>query len=95
MESLYQGKNEQIKYHSGALIRYVLPNGPAASGGLKVGDLIISIGNKSITGAASVVNEINNNGDKKPMVFVVLRNNQKLKIIITPTDMNNLSRRKK
>ncbi len=75
---------------SGAVIKYVAPNGPAEKGGLKINDLIISIDNKKILTPADVVQKINQNNLKSTMKIRILRKNRELVKFINPIDIFEL-----
>tara|TARA_Y100001968_G_scaffold132243_1_gene120710 strand:+ start:1532 stop:2680 length:1149 start_codon:yes stop_codon:yes gene_type:complete len=83
-------KNGNTYRNKGAKIRYLIPNGPAEIGGLKVNDIIIKVGNKIINNPSDVVNKINDNGINKPLDFKVQRKNYVLNISIIPIDLNDL-----
>jgi len=78
------------KRESGAIIKYVTPNGPAEKGGLKINDLIISINNETITNPADVVQKINQNNLKSPMRIKILRRNIEYTKMILPIDIYDL-----
>ncbi len=77
-----------INNSNGAMVRYVIPKSPAEIGGLKNGDVIISVGGRQVNGPANVVTEINAHGANKPLKFEIRRNNRPIKLIITPIEMN-------
>ena len=75
---------------SGAIVRYLTPNGPAEKGGLKVNDLIISINNQQIETPADVVQKINNNNLKSTLKIKIIRENTEYIKIIKPIDIDEL-----
>lgn len=75
---------------NGALIAYVLPNGPAAQKGLKPKDIIISINNKTIYKPQDVIDSINKNGIKKDMVFTIVRGVGIFRVTIIPVDLSDI-----
>ena len=75
---------------SGAVIRYVTPNGPAEKGGLKINDLIISINNEKILTPADVVQKINQNNLKSTLKIKILRKNIEYIKNIKPIDIYEL-----
>ena len=85
-----QTRGDYIDPKDGAIIRYLIPGAPAERGGLRVNDLIISVGNKSIKDPSDVVNAINNHGINTPLSFLVIRENKKIKLLVQPIDMNSL-----
>jgi len=75
---------------SGAIIKYLTPNGPAEKGGLKVNDLIISINNKKISTPADVVQKINHNNLKSNLKIKIIRGNKEYTKIVKPIDIYDL-----
>ena len=75
---------------SGAIIKYLMPDGPAEKGGLKVDDLIISINNEKISTPADVVQKINKNNLKSTLKIKILRKNIESIKYIKPIDINDL-----
>ena len=74
----------------GAIIKYLMPNGPAEKGGLKVNDLIISINNEKISTPADVVKKINKNNLQSALRIKILRENIESIKIIKPVDIYDL-----
>ncbi len=77
----------------GAMIRYVAPGGPAEIGGLREGDVIISIGRKPMDDPAAVVTAINRHGVGKPLSFGIRRKKRILEFLIKPIEMNKIGTR--
>tara|TARA_B100000965_G_scaffold330932_1_gene294874 strand:- start:1089 stop:2267 length:1179 start_codon:yes stop_codon:yes gene_type:complete len=75
---------------SGAIIKYVTPNGPAEKGGLKVNDIIISINNEKILTPTDVVQKINLNNLKSNLKIKILRGNNEYIKTIKPIDIYDL-----
>ena len=75
---------------SGAIIKYVTPNGPAAKSGLKINDLIISINNEKIATPADVVQQISKNNLKSTLKIKILRDNIEYVKSIKPIDIYDL-----
>ncbi len=75
---------------SGAMIRYVIPGAPADVGGLKVGDVIISIDKKRVNGPENVISAINQHGANSPLLFTIKRGKRHIKLSITPVEMSNI-----
>ena len=75
---------------SGAIIKYLTPNGPAEKGGLKIDDLIISINNEIISTPADVVQKINQNDLKSNLKIKIIRNKKEYLKIIKPIDIYEL-----
>ena len=74
----------------GAIIKYLMPNGPAEKGGLKVNDLIISINNEKISTPADVVKKINKNNLQSTLRIKILRDNIETIKNIKPVDIYDL-----
>ena len=74
----------------GAVIKYVMPNGPAEKGGLKVNDLIISINNEKISTPTDVVQKINRNNLESSLKIKIIRKNIESLKIIQPIDIYDL-----
>ena len=77
---------------NGAVIRYVVSGGPADKGGLKVDDVIVTVGKKKVTGPADVVTAINRHSVGKPLDFGIARGNKQLKMMIYPAEMELIER---
>jgi len=88
--NIKQKSNFLSQRESGAIIKYVTPNGPAEKGGLKINDLIISINNKKIKTPADVVQKINQNNLKATLKITIIRENTELTKFIKPIDIYDL-----
>ncbi len=88
--NIKQKSNFLSQRENGAIIKYVIPNGPAEKGGLKINDLIISINNEIISTPADVVQKINQNDLKSTLKIKILRNKTKYIKIIKPIDIYDL-----
>ena len=88
--NIKQKSNFLSQRESGAIIKYLLPNGPAEKGGLKVNDLIISINNVKISKPADVVKIINKNNLKSTLKVKILRKNIGYTKLIKPIDMYDI-----
>ncbi|KPU28180.1 zinc metalloprotease [Caloranaerobacter sp. TR13] len=64
-------------------IEKITPNFPAENSGLKKGDKIVQINDKTITKWEEIVTEINK-GENKKLEIIVLRGNEKKKFIVKP-----------
>ena len=73
--NIKQKSNFLSQTEDGAIIKYLMPNGPAEKGGLKVNDLIISINNEKISTPADVVKKINKNNLQSALRIKILREN--------------------
>ncbi len=76
----------------GAQVNFVVPNGPAAFGGLRVGDVIVSVGREPMSGPSDVVNAINQHGVAMPLSFGVRRGNRRFELLVTPVEMSSMRR---
>ena len=75
---------------SGAIIKYLTPNGPAEKGGLKINDLIISINNEKISTPADVVQKINHNNLESTLKIKIIRGLNEYTKTIKPIDIYDL-----
>ena len=88
--NIKQKSNFLSQTEDGAIIKYLMPNGPAEKGGLKVNDLIISINNEKISTPADVVKKINKNNLQSALRIKILRENIEFIKIIKPVDIYDL-----
>ena len=88
--NIKQKSNFLSQTEDGAIITYLMPNGPAEKGGLKVNDLIISINNEKISTPADVVKKINKNNLQSALRIKILRENIESIKIIKPVDIYDL-----
>ena len=88
--NIKQKSNFESQTEDGAIIKYLMPNGPAEKGGLKVNDLIISINNEKISTPADVVKKINKNNLQSALRIQILRENIESIKIIKPVDIYDL-----
>ena len=88
--NLKQKSNFLSQKEDGAIIKYLMPNGPAQKGGLKVNDLIISINNEKISTPADVVQKINRNNLQSNLKIKILRKGIESVKIIKPIDIYDL-----
>ncbi|WP_269612029.1 trypsin-like peptidase domain-containing protein [Prochlorococcus marinus] len=88
--NIKQKSNFLSQTEDGAIIKYLMPNGPAEKGGLKVNDLIISINNEKIYTPADVVQKINRNNLKSNLKIKIIRENIYFIKIIKPIDIYDL-----
>ena len=88
--NIKQKSNFLSQTEDGAIIKYVMPNGPAEKGGLKVNDLIISINNEKTSTPADVVQKINQNNFQSPLKIKIIRDNIESIKIIKPIDFYDL-----
>tara|TARA_X000000368_G_scaffold324952_1_gene262022 strand:+ start:127 stop:1305 length:1179 start_codon:yes stop_codon:yes gene_type:complete len=91
LSSNIKQKNNFLSHReSGAIIKFVTPNGPAEKGGLKINDLIISINDKDIKTPADVVQRINQNNLKSNLKIKIIRENIEHVKTIKPIDIYDL-----
>ena len=88
--NIRQKSNFLSQTESGAIVKYLLPNGPAEKGGLKVNDVIISINNDPIFTPSDVVQKINENNLEFALKIKILRNNMESVKTIKPIDIYDL-----
>jgi len=88
--NIKQKSNFLSQTEHGAIIKYLMPNGPAEKGGLKVNDLIISINNKKIVTPSDVVQKINKSNLQSTLKIKILRKDIELVKIIKPIDIYDL-----
>ena len=88
--NIKQKNNFLSQTEDGAIIKYLMPNGPAKKGGLKVNDLIISINDEKISTPADVVKKINKNNLQSALRIKILRENIESIKIIKPVDIYDL-----
>ena len=71
----------------GAVIRSVVPGGPAARAGLKVDDVIVSVEGLPIDGPAEVVSAIDRHGVGRPITFGLIRGDSRIELPVTPVEL--------
>ncbi|CAI8236232.1 MAG: trypsin-like peptidase domain-containing protein [Prochlorococcus sp. ALOHA_A2.0_51] len=71
----------------GAVIRSVVPGGPAARAGLKVDDVIVSVEGLPIDGPAEVVSAIDRHGVGRPITFGLIRGDSRIELAVTPVEL--------
>lgn len=88
--NIKQKSNFLSQKESGAIIKYLMPNGPAEKGGLKVNDLIVAINNEKTSTPSDVVQKINQNNLKSTLKIKILRKNKEFIKNILPIDIYDL-----
>ncbi|WP_413389603.1 trypsin-like peptidase domain-containing protein [Prochlorococcus marinus] len=88
--NIKQKSNFLSQRESGAIIKYLIPNGPANKGGLKINDLIISINNEKISSPADVVQKINQADLESTLKIKIIRKNIESIKFIKPIDIYDL-----
>ena len=71
----------------GAVIRSVVPGGPAARAGLKVDDVIVSVEGLPIDGPAEVVSAIDRHGVGRPITLGLIRGDSRIELAVTPVEL--------
>jgi S1-C subfamily serine protease len=77
-----------INVDKGALIGEVIPNSPAAQGGVKNNDIIVSVNNQAVASAAEVQNEVEKSQIGAEMVLGLRRNGQDVQVKVRPAPFN-------
>ncbi len=88
--NIKQKSNFLSQRENGAIIKYLVPKGPAEKGGLEIEDVIISINGKKILTPNDVVNIINENDLKTPLEITISRNNRTQRKFVQPIDIYDL-----
>ena len=73
-----------LKRDHGVIIAGVLVNGPAARGGMRVGDIVVSLNQQPVTDAIGFLNQIAPLKPGEPAALTVLRGGKELTLNITP-----------
>ena len=76
----------------GAVVRSLVPKGPADVAGLQTDDVIVSIGGVEVKGPEDVVTAIDRHGVGRPLNLVVQRAGKRLPLMLTPVEMRALQR---
>jgi S1-C subfamily serine protease len=74
----------------GALVRSVIPSGPAAQAGLGPGDVITAVDGAPVPGPAQLTQIVERNGVGRPMLVRLLRQGQVLEVSVTPVELSSL-----
>ena len=85
-ETSYETNKSLVK------VGYVVPNSPAYDSGIKINDIILSVGKVDVKSTADVISSISNNGIKKSINISLKRGNKIIRLKVKPTDISNLSR---
>jgi serine/threonine-protein kinase len=75
----------KIASNNGVLLVSIIPQSPAATGGLKAGDVIRSINNQPVTTIEEALNLVGNSTIGSPLPIEVERNGQLLQVTVNPT----------
>ena len=79
-------------FADGAVVRTLVPGGPAALAGLQVDDIIVAIGGASVRTPADVVTAVDRHGVNRPLQVRVRRGDRRLSLTVTPVEMQMLLR---
>jgi len=82
----------EVKNTKGVAITGVLQNGPAATAGIKPGDVIEQVGSTPITQVAELLSAVAALSPKKPVEFLIKRKDQELKLLVTPAQRPKIKR---
>ena len=74
----------------GAVVRSVVPSGPAARAGLRPGDVITAVGEQPVRDPAQLTQLVERNGVGRPMDLTVQRQGQSLRLQVTPVELSTL-----
>ena len=77
---------------SNVKVGYVVPNSPAEKSGIKINDIILTVGKKNIKKSSDVISAISKNGINKSIHISLKRGNKLIKLRVNPTDIRNLSK---
>lgn len=75
---------------TGALVRSVMPAGPAARAGLRVGDVITAAADQPVRDPAQLTQLVERNGVGRSMELTVQRQGQPLRLQVTPVELSSL-----
>jgi S1-C subfamily serine protease len=78
---------------NGVLVMQVIPNSPAASAGLRQGDVITQIAGQKITTAEQLQNVVEKSKINQPLKVTVQRNNQTQELTIRPGELQEAATR--
>jgi S1-C subfamily serine protease len=74
----------------GAVVRSVMPAGPAARAGLRVGDVITAAADQAVRDPAQLTQLVERNGVGRSMELTVQRQGQTLRLQVTPVELSSL-----
>ena len=87
LDGARSGSGSQVQ---GAIVRSVMPNGPAARAGLRPGDRIVAVGDQTVRDPAQLTQLVERNGVGRPMQLQVQRQGQNLTLQVTPVELSSL-----
>jgi S1-C subfamily serine protease len=77
-----------IDVDRGALIGKIIPNSPAAQGGVKINDIIVAVNGQPVASAGEVQNEVEKSQVGAEMVLGLRRNGQDIQVKVRPAPFN-------
>ncbi len=77
-----------IDVDKGALIGRVIPNSPAAQGGVRDNDIIVSVNGRAVASAAEVQNEVEKSQIGSEMLLGIRRAGEEVQLKVRPTAFN-------
>jgi S1-C subfamily serine protease len=77
----------QLPERDGALVQRVLENSPAATTGLRRGDLVVSVAGQPIRDPAALLQRVDRSEVGQPLAITVLRNQRELTLSISPAPL--------
>jgi S1-C subfamily serine protease len=77
-----------IDIDRGALIGKIVPNSPAAQGGVKINDIIVAVNGQPVASAGEVQNEVEKSQVGVEMVLGLRRNGQDIQVKVRPAPFN-------
>jgi Do/DeqQ family serine protease len=78
------GETFGVRAKSGVLITGVLQNGPAAQAGIRPGDVVVQVGDKSIANVSELLTDVAALKPGEPAKFRVQRRDENLDVTVTP-----------
>ena len=75
---------------AGAVVRSVMPGGPAARAGLQAGDVIAAVGAEAVSGPAQLTQIVERSGVGRPLQLRVLRAGVPLQLQVVPVELSTL-----
>jgi S1-C subfamily serine protease len=87
LDAARSGAGNQV---AGAVVRSVMPTGPAARAGLRAGDLIVAVGDQAVRDPVQLTQLVERNGVGRPMQLQVQRQGQSLTLQVTPVELSTL-----